>query len=139
MSSLCLIRDSNCCVSKRGQFGSKSLEIRRKEGRMENREDLKSILPYLPLLMRSSTLFWPSQVVEALKALGSGPLHSRVDSGELIFLAISDLRNSLCLSTQPLATSVSQGYALFFDEVMRRWIGLTMCYFMVINPFELIF
>ncbi|XP_028793582.1 poly(ADP-ribose) glycohydrolase 1 isoform X2 [Neltuma alba] len=93
---------------------------------MEDREDLRSILPFLPLLLRSSSLFWPSQVVEALKALGRGPLHSQVDSGELLFLAISDLRNSLCLCTQPLAPSASQGYAFFFDELMsgvesKKW------------------
>ncbi|KAJ7949870.1 Poly(ADP-ribose) glycohydrolase 1 [Quillaja saponaria] len=87
---------------------------------MENREDLKSILPYLPLLLRSSTLFWPPQVVEALKAMARGPDHSRVDSGELLFLAISDLRNCLCLSSEPLAPSTPQGYALFFDELMPR-------------------
>ncbi|XP_054812979.1 poly(ADP-ribose) glycohydrolase 1-like isoform X2 [Prosopis cineraria] len=93
---------------------------------MEDREDLRSILPFLPLLLRSSSLFWPSQVVEALKTLGRGPLHSLVDSGELLFLAISDLRNSLCLSNQPLAPSVAQGYAFFFDELMsgvesKKW------------------
>lgn len=87
---------------------------------MESREDLKSILPYLPLVMRSSTLFWPSQVVEALKAMARGPLHSRVDSGELLFLAISDLRHSLSLSNHHFAPSFPQGYALFFDELMSR-------------------
>ncbi|KAF7836569.1 poly(ADP-ribose) glycohydrolase 1-like isoform X1 [Senna tora] len=71
--------------------------------------------------MRSSSLFWPSQVVEALRDLEKGPLHSGVDSGELLFLAISDIRNSLGLSTQPLAPSVSQGYAFFFDEEMHAW------------------
>ena len=90
--------------------------IRQRE-RMESREDLNSILPYLPLVMRSSTLFWPSQVVEALKAMARGPLHSRVDSGELLFLAISDLRDSLSLSNHHFAPSFPQGYALFFDEV----------------------
>ena len=90
--------------------------IRHRE-RMESREDLNSILPYLPLVMRSSTLFWPSQVVEALKAMARGPLHSRVDSGELLFLAISDLRDSLSLSNHHFAPSFPQGYALFFDEV----------------------
>ncbi|KAI4322041.1 hypothetical protein L6164_021766 [Bauhinia variegata] len=87
---------------------------------MENREDLRSILPYLPLVMRSSSLFWPSPVVEALKAIGKGTDHSRVDSGELLFLAITDLRNSLSLSIEPLAPSASEGYALFFDELMTR-------------------
>nr|XP_023912460.1 poly(ADP-ribose) glycohydrolase 1-like isoform X2 [Quercus suber] len=92
----------------------------RQSERMESREDLNSILPYLPLVMRSSTLFWPSQVVEALKAMARGPLHSRVDSGELLFLAISDLRHSLSLSNHHFAPSFPQGYALFFDELMSR-------------------
>ena len=84
---------------------------------MENREDLKSILPYLPLKLESSTLAWPHQVIEALKSLSQGPSHSRVDSGEVLFLAISDLRNSLSLSPHLLAPSAADGYALFFDEV----------------------
>ncbi|KAE9606491.1 putative poly(ADP-ribose) glycohydrolase [Lupinus albus] len=86
---------------------------------MEKREDLRSILPYLPLVMRSSTLFWPSQIVEAFKELSIGPLHSHVDSGQLFFLAISDLRNSFS-SSFPLSSSVSLGYELFFDELMSR-------------------
>ncbi|KAJ4949929.1 hypothetical protein NE237_005598 [Protea cynaroides] len=93
---------------------------------METREDLKSIFPFLPLLLRSSSLFWPSQVVEALKALSRGPEHSRVDSGEVLFLAISDLRDSLGLSSERLAVSAAEGYAIFFDELLsrvesRRW------------------
>lgn len=86
--------------------------------RMEGREDLKSILPYLPVELRSSSLFWPSQVVETLKAMARGPEHSRVHSGELLFLAISHLRQSLTLSTDPLAPSAREGYALFFDQVI---------------------
>ncbi|XP_019422278.1 PREDICTED: poly(ADP-ribose) glycohydrolase 1 isoform X1 [Lupinus angustifolius] len=86
---------------------------------MEKRKDLRSILPYLPLLIRSSTLFWPSQIVEAFKELSRGPLHSHVDSGQLFFLAISDLRNSFS-SSFPLSPSVSHGYELFFDELMSR-------------------
>lgn len=65
--------------------------------------------------MRSSSLFWPSQVVESLRELGLG----RVDSGRLLFLAISDLRDSLSLSSEPLAPSAAHGYSLFFDEVMQ--------------------
>ncbi|XP_061369402.1 poly(ADP-ribose) glycohydrolase 1-like isoform X2 [Gastrolobium bilobum] len=83
---------------------------------MGNREDLRSILPYLPVVIRSSSLFWPSQVVEALRELGKG----RVDSGELLVNAISDLRNSLSLSSEPLAPSTSHGYAFFFDELMSE-------------------
>ncbi|XP_059655744.1 poly(ADP-ribose) glycohydrolase 1-like [Cornus florida] len=97
---------------------------------MEDREDLKSILPYLPLVLRSPSLFWPSQVVESLKALSEGPQHSRIDSGEVLFLAISDLRQSLSLnfSTERLASSAADGYALFFDDLMSRsesakWFG----------------
>ncbi|XP_057527326.1 poly(ADP-ribose) glycohydrolase 1 isoform X1 [Amaranthus tricolor] len=95
---------------------------------MENREDLKSILPYLPLKLESSTLAWPHQVIEALKSLSQGPSHSRVDSGEVLFLAISDLRNSLSLSPHLLAPSAADGYALFFDEFLSRaesakWFG----------------
>ncbi|KAJ1391218.1 Pol [Sesbania bispinosa] len=81
---------------------------------MENREDLSSILPYLPVVMRSSSLFWPSQVVETLRELGT----DRVNSGHLLFNTISDLRNSLSLSSDPLAPSAALGYPLFFDELM---------------------
>lgn len=86
---------------------------------MESREDLKSILPYLPLVVRSSSLSWSSQaVVEALKAMARGPSYSGVNSGEVLFLAISDLRrHSFCLSPEPLAPSARRGYAFFFDEV----------------------
>lgn len=84
---------------------------------MENREDLNSILQFLPVVLRSSTLFWPSQVVEALKALSKGPEHSKVDSGEVLFLAISDLRQSLNLAADDLAFSTADGFSLFFDDV----------------------
>uniref|UniRef100_A0A1J3DRV9 poly(ADP-ribose) glycohydrolase n=1 Tax=Noccaea caerulescens TaxID=107243 RepID=A0A1J3DRV9_NOCCA len=84
---------------------------------MENREDLNSILPYLPLVIRSSSLYWPPRVVEALKAISEGPSHSQVDSGEVLWQAISDMRRSLSLSTRLLAPSASHGYALFFDEL----------------------
>ncbi|XP_057957070.1 poly(ADP-ribose) glycohydrolase 1 isoform X2 [Malania oleifera] len=87
---------------------------------MDNREDLASILPFLPVLLRSSSLSWPPQVVEALKALSSGPHHSSIDSGVLLFLAISDIRSSLSLSSQRLASSAADGYALFFDDLMSR-------------------
>ncbi|CAJ2639162.1 unnamed protein product [Trifolium pratense] len=83
---------------------------------MEKREDWKSILPYLPVVMRPPSLFWPSQVVEALRELGCG----RVDSGRLLFIFITELRNSLSLSPEPLAPSTAHGYALFFDELISR-------------------
>ncbi|XP_074292065.1 poly(ADP-ribose) glycohydrolase 1-like [Silene latifolia] len=87
---------------------------------MENREDLRSILNYLPLKLQSSTLVWPTPVIEALEALSKGPSHSRVDSGEVFFLAIADIRNSLSLSSHHLASSVSDGFTLFFDEFLSR-------------------
>ncbi|KAL9432133.1 hypothetical protein AB3S75_027202 [Citrus x aurantiifolia] len=94
---------------------------------MESREDLKSILAYLPVLVRSTNLFWPSKVVEALKEMAQGPDHSRVNSGEVLFVAIRDMRRSLSL-LQPLAPFASEGYALFFDELISRaeaaeWFG----------------
>ncbi|KAG5530344.1 hypothetical protein RHGRI_025324 [Rhododendron griersonianum] len=97
---------------------------------MEDREDLRSIIAYLPVVSRSSSLFWPSQVVEALKALSSGPHHSRVDSGEVLFHAIADLRQSLSLThfSDSLAFAAADGYSLFFDDLMSRaeaakWFG----------------
>ncbi|KAH9782504.1 poly(ADP-ribose) glycohydrolase 1 [Citrus sinensis] len=94
---------------------------------MESRDDLKSILAYLPVLVRSTNLFWPSKVVEALKEMAQGPDHSRVNSGEVLFVAIRDMRSSLSL-LQPLAPFASEGYALFFDELISRaeaaeWFG----------------
>ncbi|RDY14067.1 Poly(ADP-ribose) glycohydrolase 1, partial [Mucuna pruriens] len=79
---------------------------------------METILPYLPLPMRSSSPFgiWPSQAVKTLRELGRG----RVQSGHHLFLAISDLRNSLSLSSTPLAPNALHGYALFFDQVMSR-------------------
>lgn len=84
---------------------------------MENVKELKSIIRYLPVVLRSSSLFWPPLVVEALKALSAGPQLSNVDSGELLFLAISDMRNSLSLASDPLAFSAPNGFSLFFDDV----------------------
>eukprot|EP00262_Sarcandra_glabra_P004609 TRINITY_DN15738_c0_g1_i1.p1 TRINITY_DN15738_c0_g1~~TRINITY_DN15738_c0_g1_i1.p1 ORF type:complete len:586 (+),score=90.93 TRINITY_DN15738_c0_g1_i1:140-1897(+) len=96
---------------------------------MENGEDLKSILPYLPLILRSSSLFWPPQALESLKALSRGPDYSRVDSGEVLFDAIFHLRHSLALSPyDTLPPSAANGYALFFDDLMsgvesNKWFG----------------
>ncbi|KAK3035394.1 hypothetical protein RJ639_032922 [Escallonia herrerae] len=87
---------------------------------MENREELESMLPFLPVLLRSSSLFWPPAAVEALKALARGPDHSKVDSGEVLFLAISDIRLSLNLAADPLASAAAHGYALFFDDLITR-------------------
>ncbi|KAL2487629.1 Poly(ADP-ribose) glycohydrolase 1 [Forsythia ovata] len=95
---------------------------------LETREDLTSILPYLPLFLRSSKLFWPPPVVEALKSLAGGPSHSNVNSGQVLGIAISDLRNSLSLPVSTLHPSALHGYALFFDDLMSRdasekWFG----------------
>lgn len=97
---------------------------------MENREDLKSMLPFLPLLLRSSNLFWPSQVVESLKTLSKGPFYSKVESGELLFNAISNIRDSLALpSLHRLSPFAHEGYALFFDEVASRTqLGFLFCF-----------
>ncbi|XP_033517496.1 poly(ADP-ribose) glycohydrolase 1-like isoform X2 [Nicotiana tomentosiformis] len=87
---------------------------------MEKREELKSILPFLPVKLRSSSLFWPPPVVEALNSLSQGPLHSNVDSGEILFIAISDIRSSLSLPNSSIAYSASHGFALFFDDLLPR-------------------
>lgn len=84
---------------------------------MEEREDLASILPYLPLILRSSSLFWPSKTLESLKALSLGPDVSRVDAGEVLFDAIIDLRESIGISGQDISPSSAEGYALSFDDV----------------------
>ncbi|XP_077225289.1 poly(ADP-ribose) glycohydrolase 1-like isoform X2 [Tasmannia lanceolata] len=88
--------------------------------KMENREDLNSILPFLPLILRSSSIFWPSRALEALKALSRGPYYSEVDSGAILFDAIVDLRDSLGLSRKELAIFAGEGYSLFFDDFMSR-------------------
>lgn len=84
---------------------------------MEEREDLKSILPFLSLILRSSSLFWPPNALESLKALALGPDLSRVDSGEILFDVILDLRESIGLSNDLLAWKAADGYSLFFDDV----------------------
>ncbi|KAJ0034416.1 hypothetical protein Pint_26034 [Pistacia integerrima] len=86
---------------------------------MEEKEDLKSVLPYLPLLVRSSTLFWPSKVVEALKSMAKGPEHSQVNSGEVLSVAICDIRSSLSLF-EPLAPFAS----MFISRAeSTKWFG----------------
>jgi len=96
--------------------------------KMEKSEELRSILPYLPLLLRSSSLVWPSQAAETLKELAGG----RVDSGHLFFQAITDLRKALSISSKPLSLSTSLGYALFFDEVTLLFLP-----HFSISPFQL--
>ncbi|WOL03637.1 poly(ADP-ribose) glycohydrolase 1 isoform X2 [Canna indica] len=87
---------------------------------METRGDLDSVLPFLPLILRSSALFWPSQAIEALRALALGPDVSRVRSGEVLFDAILDLRDYIGLSSQNLARGAASGFSLFFDELMSK-------------------
>ncbi|XP_052208227.1 poly(ADP-ribose) glycohydrolase 1-like isoform X5 [Diospyros lotus] len=97
---------------------------------MENGEVMNFVQGYLPVVVRSSSssmLLWPSRVVETLEKLSGGPQNSKVDSGESLFLAISDLRHNLSLR-QGLASSAGHGYTLFFDQLMSRgqaekWFG----------------
>lgn len=84
---------------------------------MEKREDLETILPYLPLKIQDSSLSWPSpHLVEVLEAMAKGPSHSHVDSGQTLSDSISVMRRALSL-TSYLSSSALQGYTLFFDEV----------------------
>ncbi|KAK6138620.1 hypothetical protein DH2020_027645 [Rehmannia glutinosa] len=93
---------------------------------MESRDDFRSILPFLPLILRSSAVSWPPAVVEVLESISKGPSHSNVNSGQLFALAIADLRNSLGLFS--LHSSASLGFSLFFDDLMdkdeaEKWFG----------------
>ncbi|XP_073283866.1 poly(ADP-ribose) glycohydrolase 1-like [Primulina huaijiensis] len=88
-------------------------------------DPVNSILPFLPLCRRSSALFWPPAVVEFLKSLSKGPLHSQVSTGQLLALAIYELRNSLHF---PPNYSLRLGFALFFDDLLskddaEKWFG----------------
>ncbi|GER42084.1 poly(ADP-ribose) glycohydrolase [Striga asiatica] len=85
---------------------------------MESRADFRSILPFLPVILRSSAVLWPPSVAEALKSLSKGPVHSNVNSGQLFALALADLRNSLGL--HPISPSASLGLSLFFDDLMNK-------------------
>ncbi|XP_056161280.1 poly(ADP-ribose) glycohydrolase 1-like isoform X1 [Syzygium oleosum] len=84
---------------------------------MEEIEFATSMLPYLPLELRSSKFLWPSATVEALEAMSRGPEHSRVESGKVLAMAVSHMR---CASEPFLAPFAPEGYALFFDELMSR-------------------
>ncbi|KAK6138602.1 hypothetical protein DH2020_027655 [Rehmannia glutinosa] len=93
---------------------------------MESRDDFRSILPFLPLILRSSAVSWPPAVVEVLESISKGPSHSNVNSGQLFALAVTDLRNSLGLFS--LHSSASLGFSLFFDDLMNKdeaekWFG----------------
>ncbi|KAJ3683504.1 hypothetical protein LUZ60_013731 [Juncus effusus] len=88
---------------------------------MENRADLSSILPFLPLTLRASSLAWPERALDSLKALSMGPAVSRVDSGEVLFDFILDLRDLMELYSQPsLSSKAPDGFSLFFDQLVSR-------------------
>lgn len=89
---------------------------------MESREDLNTIFPFLPLILRSSSLFWPPKALAVLKALSNGPDYSGVDSGAIFFDAIIDLRDCIFLSGERLAPSAHRGYVIFFDQVRISWL-----------------
>ncbi|KAG9132800.1 hypothetical protein Leryth_026316 [Lithospermum erythrorhizon] len=85
---------------------------------MENREDLRSILPFLPLVLRSGSLTWHPPVAEKLETLSKGPHHSKINTGEALFSTISSLRDSLEFDySDSHARHVSGGYSLYFDSV----------------------
>ncbi|GAA0164360.1 hypothetical protein LIER_20017 [Lithospermum erythrorhizon] len=80
---------------------------------MENREDLRSILRFLPLVLRSGSLTWHPPVAEKLEALSKGPHHSKINTGEALFSTISSLRDSLEFDySDSHARHVSAGYSL---------------------------
>ncbi|XP_010522255.1 PREDICTED: probable poly(ADP-ribose) glycohydrolase 2 [Tarenaya hassleriana] len=95
---------------------------------MENRGDLKSILPYLPLMDQTSSLIWPRPVAEELDAMSRGPSNTKVNSGEALASRISSMRRSLSLDPSLLKPFALEGYAVFFDRKISReesgkWFG----------------
>ncbi|KAL0897208.1 hypothetical protein Bca101_081169 [Brassica carinata] len=88
---------------------------------MDKREDLRSMLQYLPLVFQSSSsLVWPPSVEQELQTMSTGPGESMVNSGEALALRITTMRQSISLNASDLAPYASQGYALFFDEKISR-------------------
>ncbi|KAG8369345.1 hypothetical protein BUALT_Bualt14G0001700 [Buddleja alternifolia] len=90
------------------------------------RNDLHSILPFFPLILRSSAVLWLPAAEEALMLLSKGSIHSNINSGKLFAIAIADLRNSLEFPS--LHPSTSLGFASFFDHLMSKdeagkWFG----------------
>ncbi|KAL3850752.1 hypothetical protein ACJIZ3_012634 [Penstemon smallii] len=91
-----------------------------------SRKDFQSILPFLPLISRSSAIYWPPAVLEAFKFMSKGPIYSNVNSGQTLSLAITDFRNSHGYPS--LHPSAPLGFSLFFDDLMskdeaRMWFG----------------
>lgn len=94
-------------------------------------DDDCSILPFIPLIMRSNSFYWPPRALDAIKALAGGPGSSFVDSGEALFDFIVDIRQELGLQDEPLKQFAGKGYALFFDDLIpradsRKWFGETV-------------
>lgn len=82
------------------------------EIRMEKREDLRSILEYLPLVAQDSSLVWSPSVEEELQKMSRGPSESMVNAGEALASHITNMRKSLSYAPYAL-----QGYAFYFDKV----------------------
>ncbi|KAJ3700531.1 hypothetical protein LUZ61_004236 [Rhynchospora tenuis] len=100
---------------------------------MEERAHVKSILPFLPLELRGSSLAWPEAAGDSLKSLSLGPTVSGIDCGNQLFGFIVALRDSLGFSSSqpPLSPHASDGFSLFFDQLMSRedakvWFGDTL-------------
>ncbi|XP_059074287.1 poly(ADP-ribose) glycohydrolase 1 isoform X2 [Cryptomeria japonica] len=90
-----------------------------------------SILPFLPLIIRGTSFFWPPGTQYALKTLSRGPSASFVDSGETLFDFIARIRQTIGLKQDGLCPFVDKGYALFFDDLIsrgdsRRWFEQTL-------------
>ncbi|XP_049935558.1 poly(ADP-ribose) glycohydrolase 1-like isoform X2 [Nymphaea colorata] len=119
----------NCCCVEEAYFNIfvfSSPTCYRVQRGMEKREDLNSILPFLPLTLRCSSLCWPPLALEALKVLSRGPAQSKVDSGDVLFDAIVDLRHHLGLSGESLSWAAGKGYTRFFSVLIspgesKRW------------------
>ncbi|KAF8108704.1 hypothetical protein N665_0104s0030 [Sinapis alba] len=87
---------------------------------MEKREDLRSMLQYLPLVFQSSSLVWPPSLEQELQTMSTGTSESMLNSGEALALRITSMREALSLNVSDLAPHALQGYALFFDEKISR-------------------
>ncbi|GJN22690.1 hypothetical protein PR202_gb10284 [Eleusine coracana subsp. coracana] len=82
------------------------------------RGDLRSALPFLPVVLRGDSLFWPPAAQESLRALALGPDVSRVVSGDVLADALTDLRQALDLP--PLSAHAAEGFAIFFNDLLSR-------------------
>lgn len=90
-----------------------------------------SILPFLPLILRGTSFFWPPGAHDALKTLMRGPGTSSVDSGETLFDFIDYIRQTIGLKRDSLCRFADEGYALFFDDLIprgdsQRWFEQTL-------------